>query len=75
MITLAHVQTGHKVISAQCYHTLDMFVLEEMLTDDDVWYTVLSFDNIDDTGECFATVLQGLLDALLPLHKITHVNP
>ena len=55
-----------------------MSVLEEMLVDDGVWNTVLSFDNIDDTVECFTTVLQGLLDALLSLRQIRvkqHFNP
>ena len=45
---------------------------------DGVWNNVLSFDNVDDSVECFTTVLQGLLDALLPLHRIRikqHTNP
>ena len=37
---------------------------------DSVWNDVLSFDNIDDSVECFTTVLQGLLDPLLPLRRI-----
>jgi len=74
----SHAQTGHKVISTRCYRKLDVSVLEEMLFNDDVWNAVLSFDNIDDTVECFTTVLQGLLDALLPLRQIRvkqYVNP
>ena len=37
---------------------------------DSVWNDVLSFDNINDSVECFTTVLQGLLDPLLPLCRI-----
>ena len=59
----------HKVIYTQCYWKLDAAVLEDMLVDD-VWNDVLSFDNIDDSVECFTTVLQGLLDVLLPLRRI-----
>ena len=39
---------------------------------------MLSFDNIDDSVVCFSTVLQGLLDALLPFRHIRikqHTNP
>ena len=57
----------HKVIYTRCYRKLDPTVLEDLLVDD-VWSSVLSFDNVDDSVECFTTVLQGLLDALLPLH-------
>ena len=67
----------HKVIYTQCYRKLDAAVLEDMLVDD-VWNDVLSFDNIDDSVECFTTVLQGLIDVLLPLHRIRikqHTNP
>ena len=67
----------HKVTYTQCYRKLDAAVLEDMLVDD-VWNDVLSFDNIDDSVECFTTVLQGLLDVLLPLHRIRikqHTNP
>ena len=35
---------------------------------DGVWNDALSFKNIDDSVECFTTVLQGLLGVLLPLH-------
>ena len=48
-----------------------------MLADDEIWTTVLSFANVDDSEECFTTILQGLLDALLLLHCIRikqHVN-
>jgi len=52
-------------------------VLENLLTDG-VWNDVISFDNVDDSVECFTTVLQGLLDVLLPLRRIRikqHINP
>jgi len=52
----SHVQSNHKVIYARCYRKLDVSVLEKMLVDDDVWDTVLSFDNIDDSVECFTIV-------------------
>ena len=68
----------HKVIYTQCYRKLDAAVLEDMLVNG-VWNDVLSFDNIDDSVECFTTVLRGLLDALLPLRHIRikqlHTNP
>lgn len=41
-----------------------------MLSEDHVWHDVLSFDDMDDTVLCFTTVLEGLLDFLMPLHKI-----
>ena len=30
----------------------------------------MSFDNVSDTVQCFTTVLQGLLDFLIPERKI-----
>ena len=67
----------HKVIYTRCYQKLDAAVLEDLLADG-VWNDVLSFDNVDDSVECFTTVLQGLSDALLPLRRIRikqHTNP
>ena len=56
-------------ILARCYRKLNAAVLEGMLVDG-VWNDVLSFGNIDDSVQCFTIVLQGLLDALLPLCRI-----
>ena len=45
---------------------------------DDVWNDVLSFDDVNDSTECFVTVLQGLLDVLLSLRRVRikqHINP
>ena len=59
----------HNIIDTQCYQKLDAAVLEDILVDG-VWYDVLYFDNIDDSVECFTTVLQGLLYVLLHLCSI-----
>ena len=48
---------------------LDSDLLCDLFTDE-AWDAVLSFDNVSDTVQCFTTVLQGLLDFLIPEHKI-----
>ena len=73
-----HGCIGHKVIHARCYSKLDPLLLQDMLSEDSVWCDVLSFDDIDDSVLCFTTVLEGLLDFLVPLCKIRikqFVNP
>ena len=73
-----HSCIGHKVINARCYGKLDPLLLQDMLSEDSVWCDVLSFDDIDDSVLCFTTVLEGLLDFLVPLRKIRikqSVNP
>jgi len=52
----SHTPSGHRIIYAWCY-CIDVSVLEKMLANDDIWNTVLSFANIDDSVECFTTVL------------------
>ena len=58
----SHPSCDHKIIYARCYRKLGV---SKMLADDEIWTTVLSFANVDDSEECFTTILQGLLDALL----------
>ena len=48
---------------------LDSDLLCDLFTDEP-WDAVLSFDNVSDTVQCFTTVLQGLLDFLIPERKI-----
>ena len=67
----SHSRIGHKIIQARCDNELDSLLLQDMLSEDRVWHDVLSFDDIDDTVLCFTTVLEGLLDFLVPLHKIS----
>ena len=56
---------------------LDLSVLQDLL-DDDIWSDTLSFDDVNDSVECFTLVLHAVLDLLVPLCKIRvkwHVNP
>ena len=48
----------------------DPLLLQDMLHH--IWHDVLSFNDIDDSMATlhFTTVLEGLLDFLVPLHKI-----
>ena len=64
-----HPPCTHKVIYARNYHKIDSDFLYDLFTDE-VWDAVFSFDNVSDTVQCFTTVLQGLLDFLLPERKI-----
>lgn len=59
----------HRVIFARCYRKLDLSILQDLLQND-VWKDVLSFDDINDSVECFTIVLRALLDLLVPLHKV-----
>ena len=72
----SHDQSGHRTIQVCCYCKLGVTALEDVLTDD-VRNKVLSFDNVNDSVECFVTVLQATLDLLLLLHRIRvkqHIN-
>jgi len=60
----SHDQSGHRTIQVRCYRKLDVTALEDVLTDD-VWDKILSSDNVNDSVECFVTVLQVILDLLL----------
>ena len=56
---------------------MDLSVLQDLLSDD-VWNEFLSFDDVNDSVECFILVLCAVLDLLMPLRKICvkqHVNP
>ena len=64
-----HPPCTHKVVYARSYRKLDSDLLCDLFTDE-AWDTVLSFDNVSDTVQCFTSVLQGLLDFLIPEHKI-----
>ena len=68
----------HQIIYARCYRgKLDLSVLQDLLTDD-VWNDVLSFDDVNDSVECFTQVLCAVFDLLVPLRKICvkqRVNP
>ena len=71
------LDSPHQVIYARCYRKLDLSVLQDLLTDD-VWNDVLSFDDVDDSVECFTLVLRAVFDLLVPLRKICvkqRVNP
>ena len=49
-----------------------------MLSEDHAWHNALSFNDIDNSVLCFTTVLEGLLDFVVPLHNIRvtqNVNP
>ena len=72
-----HPPCTHKEVYARNYHKIDSDFLCDLFTDE-VWDAVFSFDNVSDTVQCFTTVLQGLLDFLVPEHKIRvrqHVGP
>ena len=47
-----------------------MDLLSDILSDDVTWNDVFSFLNVDDCVHCFTLVLQGLLDFLVPLHRL-----
>ena len=52
-------------------------VLQDLLNDD-IWSDVLSFDDVNDSVECFTLVLRTVIDLLVSLRKIRvkrHVNP
>jgi len=72
----SHDQSGHRTIQVCCYRKFDVTVLEYVLTDD-VWNKVFTFGSVNDSAECFVTVLQAILDLLLLLHHIRvkqHIN-
>ena len=74
----SHNCTGHKVIHARCYSKLDLLLLQDIFSEDRIWHDVLSFDDIDNSVLCSTTVLENLLDSLVPLCKIRvkqNVNP
>jgi len=67
-----HPPCTHKVVYARSYQKLDPQSLCDLFIDE-AWDAVFSFDNVSDTVQYFNTVLQGLLDLLVPEHKI-HVR-
>ena len=64
-----HPPCTHKVVYARSYRKLDPQSLCDLFIDE-AWDAVFSFDNVSDTVQYFTTVLQGLLDLLVPEHKI-----
>ena len=73
----SHQPSGHKFINVRSYRKLDPNLLCTIYSDD-AWNDVFSFDNVSDTVECFTAVLQGVMDLLIPTHKIRikqHLSP
>ena len=64
-----HPPCTHRAVYARSYQKLDPQSLCDLFTDG-TWDAVFSFNNVSDTVQCFTTVLQGLLDFLVPEHKI-----
>jgi len=64
-----HPPCTHRAVYARSYQKLDPQSLCDLFTDG-TWDAVFSFNNVSDTVQCFTTVLQGLLDFLVPDHKI-----
>ena len=45
-------------------------LLYDILSEDICWKNVFSFPDVDDCVHYFTLVLQGLLDAVVPLHQL-----
>jgi len=54
----------HQFVVVRNLQKLDTATLDELLTCDDIWDSVLSAFN--DISECFNLILNGLLDLLVP---------
>jgi len=69
--------TGHTLIYMRSYRKLDPTLLHAIYTDE-VWNNVFSLDNVSDIVECFTSVLQELMELLVPLHRVCikqHLSP